>query len=215
MNNSFEKSGYKRKIINTIKQYLSKIKNPQILEFGVRKGISTSYFLELCNKNNGKLFSIDVDDYSELFEDDNWTFIQSRDDNIDYIDEFIPNSIDVLHIDSLHEAKHVSKLIYLYYAKIKPGGFILIDDVSCLPYVKGMKKDSFGNEIANQETFDIIQEIYASNTENFDLEFSFLDSGLAIIQKLNSNQLLPKKKIKFRKMSLLNKLRKIYKIFSN
>lgn len=215
MINSYEKSGYKRKIINTINQYLSKIENPQVLEFGVRKGISTSYFLELCDKNKGKLFSVDIDDYSELFKHDKWTFIQSRDDDIDYIEKLIPKSLDILHIDSLHEANHVSKLIYLYYSKIKPDGLILIDDISCLPYVQGMKKDSFGNEIANQETFDIIQEIYVSNTENFDLEFSFIDSGLAIIKKLNSNQLLPKKKIKFRKMSLLNQFRKIYKFFTN
>ena len=79
----------------------------------------------------------------------------------------------------MHEAKHVANLIYLYYPKIKPGGFILVDDISCLPYLEGKKKNSFGNEIANQETFDIIQEIFATNTENFDLEFSFIDSGLA------------------------------------
>ena len=38
-------------------------------------------------------------------------------------------------------------------------GIFFVDDISCLPYLKGEKKDSFGNEIANQETFEIIKEI--------------------------------------------------------
>lgn len=215
MINDIEKSAYKRKIINTVSKYLKDIKNPIILEFGVRKGISTGFFLDLCKSNKGKLFSVDIDDCSGLFKDENWTFIKCRDDDIKNIEKFIPNTLDALHIDSLHEAKHVANLIYLYYPKIKPGGFILVDDISCLPYLEGKKKNSFGNEIANQETFDIIQEIFATNTENFDLEFSFIDSGLAIIKKLNSNELFPRKKIKYRKTSLINQLRKIYKVFKN
>ena len=46
---------------------LSKINNPQIVEFGVREGRSTKLFLDLCDQNNGKLFSVDIDDYSNLF----------------------------------------------------------------------------------------------------------------------------------------------------
>jgi predicted O-methyltransferase YrrM len=215
MNDQFEKSNYKRKIKDTVSIYLEKISSPNILEFGVRKGISTSIFLDLCKNNKGKLFSVDIVDYSKLFEDENWIFINSRDDNIEYIEKFIPNHLDILHIDSLHEANHVAKIINLYYPKIKPGGFILVDDISCLPYLKNKKKNSFGNELANQETFEIIQEIYSSNIENFDLNFSFVDSGLAIIKKLNTNPLAKKKKISFRKYSLTNLFRKFYKFLKS
>ena len=215
MKDQFEKSAYERKIKDTVSTYLEKINTPNILEFGVRKGISTSIFLELCNNNDGKLFSVDIVDYSNLFKDSKWTFINSRDDNIKYIEKLIPSHLDMLHIDSLHEANHVEKIINLYYSRIKPGGFILIDDISCLPYLKNRKKNSFGNELANQETFEIIQEIYASNIENFDLNFSFVDSGLAIIKKLNTNPIMERKKLNFRKYSFTNLFRKVYKSLKN
>ena len=63
-------------------------------------------------------------------------FIQSRDDNFNLIKSKIPNKIDILFIDSLHEANHVIKIIYGYYDLLKLGGMIFIDDISHLPYVK-------------------------------------------------------------------------------
>ena len=113
----------------------------------------------------------------------------------------------------MHEAKHVAKIIYHYYPFLKPGGIFLVDDISCLQYLKGTKKNSFGNEIANQETFEIIQEIFFFNKENFDLSYSFVDSGLAIIRKLNNKKLNSRRKLNYRKYSFLNLLRKIKKFF--
>ena len=207
-------SPYHRKIIDVVKYYLKDFKNPKILEFGVRKGISTKIFLDLCNKNNGKLISVDVDNYKSLFKSKSWTFIQSRDDDYKYIKKFLPKKIDIIHLDSLHEAKHVAKIIYSYYPLLKPGGIFLVDDISCLPYLRGTKKNSFGNEIANQETFEIIQEIFFFNKENFDLGYSFVDSGLAIIRKLNNKKLNLCRKLNYRKYSTLNSLRKIKKFFN-
>ena len=37
-------SPYHRKIIDVVKYYLKDFKNPKILEFGVRTGISTIFF---------------------------------------------------------------------------------------------------------------------------------------------------------------------------
>ena len=34
-------------------------------------------------------------------------FIQSRDDNFEYIKSMIPQKLDVIFIDTIHEAKHV------------------------------------------------------------------------------------------------------------
>ena len=47
-----------------INNSIEKINNIKILELGVRAGISTSMFLNLCEKNNGKLLSVDIDDYA-------------------------------------------------------------------------------------------------------------------------------------------------------
>ncbi|WP_075483201.1 class I SAM-dependent methyltransferase [Candidatus Pelagibacter communis] len=208
-------SDYHRKLIDAINYYLKDFKKPNILEFGVKTGISTRYFLDLCKKKNGKLVSVDIDNYENLFKSKRWKFIHTSDDNYDLIKKYLPKKIDIIHLDSFHQADHVAKIFYLYYHKLKPGGIFLIDDISCLPYIKGMKKNSFGNEIANQETFEIILDIYFHNKSNFDLSFSFTNTGLAIIRKLRSNQLNSFRKINYRKNSLKNFGRKFVKPFRN
>ena len=70
-------------MLNTIKTK----SQPKILEFGVRKGISTKKFINICEKNNGHLYSVDVDDCSEISKSTNWTFIKSRDDNFNYLEK--------------------------------------------------------------------------------------------------------------------------------
>ena len=56
---------------------IDQLKKPNILEFGVQIGSSTSKFIEICKKKNGKLYSIDIDDCSGLFHNKFWKFIQS------------------------------------------------------------------------------------------------------------------------------------------
>ena len=118
-------------------------KNIKILELGVQKGKSTIKFLQLCKSNNGKLFSVDIDDCSKVSNDPNWKFIKSRDDNFDYVKSEAPYEFDVLFIDTIHEANHVKKILYNYYDIIKVGGYIFIDDISHLPYLKKFERDNF------------------------------------------------------------------------
>ena len=61
------------------------IKNINILELGVREGISTKKFLEVCEKNQGNLTSIDIDDCSKVSSDPRWKFIKGRDDDFTFI----------------------------------------------------------------------------------------------------------------------------------
>ena len=81
---------YEYKIKNFIEDQIRNIQNPSIIEFGVKEGRSTKMFLDLCEKNNGKLFSIDITDYSSLFKNKNWNFILSRDDNFEYLEDKLP-----------------------------------------------------------------------------------------------------------------------------
>ena len=199
---------YTNKIDRNLFDLIQNIENPAILELGVQNGLSTKKFIDICNKNNGFLYSVDVDDCSKVSNDRRWTFIKSRDDNFNLIKSKIPKEIDILYIDSLHEADHVSKLIYNYYDLIKVGGFIFIDDISHLPYVKNGMRNNFYCEINNQETFNILLEIYFSNYDKIDLNFSSVSSGLAIIKKKNDKILNKMTKIKSRKSSLKNKIRK-------
>ncbi|RPG06229.1 MAG: hypothetical protein CBD93_001690, partial [Pelagibacteraceae bacterium TMED233] len=57
-------------IYNTIKD----IKKINILEFGVRSGVSTNMFLNICEKKSGSLLSIDTDDCGNLFKNKRWKF---------------------------------------------------------------------------------------------------------------------------------------------
>ena len=174
---------YKYKIKNFLFKQLPNINKATVVELGVREGRSTREFLNYCKRNNGKLYSIDIDDYSRLFKNRRWKFILSRDDNFRYLDKILPKSIDILYIDSLHEADHVEKIFYYYYKKLNINGLIFIDDISWLPYLKDKNRNNFYCEINNKETFDRMLSIYHSNLHNFELNFNFFSSGICKIIK--------------------------------
>ena len=179
--------------IEYIVEKIKHIKNIQILELGVHKGVSTKKFLKLCEINNGFLTSVDIDDCSRIANSDKWNFIHSSDDNFELIDRALPQEIDFLYIDSFHEPNHVEKVFYHYYNFLKQDGICIIDDISWLPYIKNEYRDNSFNENINKKTFQKILEIYNQNKENFLLEFFFEGSGLAIITK--KNNFLKKRKI--------------------
>ena len=197
--------------INYLIEKIKNIQNINILELGVQNGLSTKYFIELCESNNGLLTSVDIDDCSNVAKSDKWTFIHSSDDNFEKIDKIIPTTLDLIFIDSLHEPNHVKKVFYHYYSFLKNGGICVIDDISWLPYVKNEYRDNEFSEYINRSTFTKILEIYNNNKENFLLEFFFKDSGYAIITKKNDKPLNKSKKIQSREYGLKNLFRKIYK----
>ena len=203
-------SDYDYKIEVFLKDQIQKISNPNILEFGVREGRSTKIFLDLCKKKNGKLFSVDVDDYSHLFNDKNWTFLKTRDDNFEFLKNKLPEKFDIIYLDSLHEADHVEKIFYYYYDFLEIGGHFYIDDISWLPYLKTGLRNNFYCEINNKETFERLMEIYNNNLNNFDIFFTFISSGMCRIIK-KDNQLNGLKRILTREKSLKNIFRKILK----
>ncbi len=186
---------------------IKNIKDIKILEFGVREGVSTKLFVNLAEKNNGMVFSVDLVDYSNLIESNKWKFIHSRDDNFELIKKEIGNGFDVILLDSQHEANHVKNIIYNYYDLLKKGGYFFIDDISWLPYLKKNYRDNFWCEINNKETFNIILDIYSENISNFDLEYTFISSGFALIKKKNDNKLNPIIKKRNRSFSIRNLLR--------
>ena len=184
---------------------------PNILELGVQNGVSTLKFLELCNHKDGYLYSVDVADCQNVSKDPRWLFLQTRDDNFDLIRQKIPKKLDVIYLDSLHEAKHVEKIFYEYYEILKVGGFFFIDDISHIPYLKNSDRDSFYCEINNKETFQKILDIFKNNSNLFELNFSFKSSGLAIIKKISSDSLNKNTKVLTREKSFKNTFRIAWK----
>ena len=202
------KSEYSNKLFNFLFKEIKYLKNLCIVEFGVREGISTKNFWNVL-KNNGKLYSIDIDDCSGVKTDKNWTFLKSRDDNFSYLDEKLPKMFDVILIDSFHNASHVKKILFHYYKKLKPGGLLFIDDICWIPYIKNNYRNHFNSEINNLETFEMLNDVLLANQKNINLFYTFVGSGMAKIVKLNNESLNESIKIKSRKFSLKNILRKL------
>ena len=205
-------SEYINKLQREILPKINSIQNINILELGVQRGTSTNLFLKICEKNDGYLTSVDIDDCSSVSNNERWNFIHSRDDNFSFIKDKINKPLDVVYIDTLHEANHVEKIIYGYYDLLKVGGFLFIDDISHLPYLSDKPRNNFYCEINNKETFEKIIEIYSSNTDNFNLNFDFMSSGLATLNKKSLNNLNKSKKLSDRKLTLKNLYRKIIQI---
>ena len=204
---------YQNKIYNFILENEKHKRNINILEFGVREGRSTKMFLELCAKNNGKLISVDIDNYSNLFQDINWNFIHCRDDDYKQVSSFFSKKFDIILIDSLHEPNHVQKLIYTYWKHLNVNCSMYIDDISWLPYVKHSWRDHKYTENINRDTFYKILEIQLSNYDNIKLSFTFDGSGMCRIIKQNDKDLNKPKLIKTRQYLIKKILKKIILLF--
>ncbi len=203
-------SDYNYKLKKILIPKISDIKNINILELGVQKGRSTKIFLEICDANDGRLLSVDIDDCSSVSDNKRWKFLNTNDDNFDLIKKNINQKLDLIYLDTVHEAKHVEKIFYGYFNNLKNGGLFVIDDISHLPYTKNSERENFYCEINNRETFNKLLEIYHSNTDLLDLSFSFISSGLAIIEKKNETQIKAPKKILTKENSFKNLIRKMY-----
>ena len=184
-------------------------KNLTILEFGVREGASTKKFVKHCELNGGFVYSVDIDDCSNILKSSNWKFLHCRDDNFEYIEKNIPKTFDLIYLDSFHNAKHVEKIFYHYYDLLKINGKFYFDDISNIPYLKDNYRNNLNCEINNEETFNSLLKILRNNNESIDLYFSFVGSGMAKIIKKNNNKLNKPKKLKSRKYSSKNILRKL------
>ena len=195
---------------------IKKIKDIKILELGVRKGISTSLFLKLCEENNGKLVSVDIQDCNGLYQNNRWNFLHTRDDDFEKVDKEIlkMGGLDMIYIDSLHEPNHIKKIFYHYYKLLNKDGFIFVDDICWLPYAKSSERESAGMHQANHKTFEKLLEIKFNNQKKFNLEFSFENSGTAKITKKDNAELKEPKKIK-KVLSLKNLILDTYNKLTN
>jgi predicted O-methyltransferase YrrM len=199
---------FEKEKLEIIESKISNIKNLNILELGVQKGNSTRMFLEICNRNDGYLTSIDIKDCSSVSNDKRWKFIFSSDDNFKHVDKYIANKqFDVLFIDSYHEPNHVRKVFFHYFYYLKKNGLIFIDDVMWLPYVKNGVEDNDFVERINRLTHDKLLQIFNNNIENLTLDINFSGSGLAILKKIG-DKLNKEKKIKNRLFSIKNLVKK-------
>ncbi|MEQ9639373.1 MAG: class I SAM-dependent methyltransferase [Alphaproteobacteria bacterium] len=160
--------------------------NPTILELGVKNGVSTAVFLEVCRERGGRLCSIDIMDCSNVADDANWTFVQSDSTDADAILQsapFLRDGIDILLVDSLHVRAHVAKEIEAWYPWLRAGAVIFFDDVDPSIYRKGARKDNVWHEFDWEDIQRFLIELFRSNQEALTLEIHYGSSGLAISEK--------------------------------
>jgi predicted O-methyltransferase YrrM len=132
-----------------------------ILEIGVRHGASTCAFLAGVEENGGHVYSVDIEDCSQLFSGHpQWTFIQgdSKDKTLKGV---LPDHIDVLYIDGDHSYEGVMSDLLCY---VPMAHFIMVHDA---------------NENENPGVLRAVRE-YATSYEH-DLTIIPESHGLAII----------------------------------
>ena len=205
------RSRHHSKLSNFIGPELINNNYSNILEFGVsQKCMSTELFLNYCDSKECNLFSVDNKDYSFQFKDKKWKFILSKDTDFDIVNKEIPAQLDVIFLDTIHEAIHVSNIFYHYYNKLKVNGLFIIDDTSWLLYTKNNSEDHFYKEINNYETFKKVLEIYNNNRDKFDIHANFCDTGAIKIIKRTQDNLSESARIYSRENTIKNYIRKLF-----
>jgi cephalosporin hydroxylase len=101
----------------------------QVLEIGVRGGVSTSAFLLGLEENGGHLYSIDIKPQcGQLFDHPQWTFV-AGDSTDPAIAGLVPGELDILFVDGDHSYQGVRSDLERFAPRVKRGGLILVHDI--------------------------------------------------------------------------------------
>lgn len=197
MNRITEKNDY-------IKEKLKFFENPIILELGVNRGGSTKIFLNYVEQNNGKVFSIDIKDCSNVSNSKKWSFLISNDLDYNYITtkfpEILNNGIDILFVDSYHDPSHVKLLLEKWSTLLNKNGIIFFDDTESLPY---RLKKNFSLSIVNDEIDKVVKNFYYSNYDQYFYTKHYVGAGLSYLEK-KSEKGVPLSKLKIWNYGLIS-----------
>jgi hypothetical protein len=101
-----------------------------ILELGVRSGVTTMPLLLAAHMNGGKLTSVDINPTNFSVPEDlepQWTFVQS--DAIKFLENTNDTPYDLIFIDDWHSYAHVKKELELVDSMVTPKTIILLHDL--------------------------------------------------------------------------------------
>jgi predicted O-methyltransferase YrrM len=117
--------------------FLAKHARGNILELGVRGGVSTSALLYGVEANGGHVWSVDIDPRCEAAfrGHPQWTFVAADSADIITIDEKgnAPFHYDILFIDTDHSYERLGRELSLWGPCVRDGGLILMHDVIAFP----------------------------------------------------------------------------------
>lgn len=121
--------------------WLELVSKGDVLEIGVRTGISTAAFLLGVEKNGGHVYSVDnnADCIAAVGSHPQWTFIHESSFNAEKLKSQIPATLDILFIDGDHTYEGVKQDLANYASMVKSGGRIILHDV-CSGYDPGVRQ---------------------------------------------------------------------------
>ena len=99
----------------------------KVIELGTRGGVSTIAWLYALARNNGHLWSVDIDPRPAGLEVAHWTFIQGDDCSPEVFTQ-LPDDVDIVFIDTSHAYRHTVQELALYRWLVRPGGRIVLHD---------------------------------------------------------------------------------------
>lgn len=175
---------------------IESIEKPIVVECGTGKGQSTCLLLSACEKQKGKMLSLDIQNCSDVADSASWTFLQIDDRKADYIVSTVPymqDGINLLHIDSLHTGAHVITLLMNWFPYIKKGGYITFHDIDPRPYKSGQRKSNPKVYADHCGLTQAIKEFFYANEDKLFLEYHFGSTGMGIMRKLSPLHSVPHK----------------------
>jgi len=170
--------------INASKLYdvVSKYNNSTFVELGVRSGVSSEIFLFDSEKNNNKIYGVDVD----------WSMLNPLvDSHINYtkilgdsstIGKYWDTKINGLFVDTFHIKEQVLSELYFWYPHIKEGGFIAFHDTNW----PSNKYDVYGG-ITWDRVEDGVKEFFNVKSLNYEDEYITMNNypeswGMTIVE---------------------------------
>lgn len=135
--------------------WLQSVAKGNILEIGVRTGISTSAFLVGLELNGGHLYSVDIEEQcGKVVESQDWTFIHDSSRNVEAIKSQIPPTLNVLFVDGDHTYEGTKADLESYSPLVVSGGLVICHDV-CSGYDPGVRQafDEFFNQLPNSMSY--------------------------------------------------------------
>lgn len=116
-----------------------------VLELGTRGGVSTAALLAGVERNGGRVWSLDLDDCSNVAGGcRQWVFYQGDSRDVDafrrrmmeYNPSLFPDAFDLILIDTEHTYEMATAELAAWHSYLRPGGHILMHDPETFPGVR-------------------------------------------------------------------------------
>lgn len=98
----------------------------QVIELGVRTGVSTVAWLYGLEQSDGYLWSVDISPAPDIGSD-RWTCLWGDDLDPLVVGEF-PDDVDIIFIDTSHHYEQTARELEVYLPKLRDGGLFVLHD---------------------------------------------------------------------------------------